>query len=567
MESHILSTCQLLHFYRQLVVMGGFFVVITTSIAAPLQVDQQFGVDGLLVSLTSSADIYAQSSSSISSNGKITISKTCSTSSGIAACLLRFNENGQIDTSYGVGGTAVVSQNSTLKGQFFDASRSRSYLIAECAAVRSCITRFDANGAIDVSFGTAGWISVEAVVPGYYVRLGVSADNGDILTSGSCLRSGLIGLCIARWKFNGELDTSFGDRGIAFKNVTAELFSIVIASDGSVIAAGGCRRLVDGYTFFKRCFIKLTLNGQYDSAFGTDGLITNDGYQSTEWVSDMILDGSDRIVAVITGFGVGPSYGCQFGCNLIVRFLLDGTPDPSFTPPTRLWELGANAIAVDTSERYVVVSEQNCVTPASKCIARLLPNGTFDTSFSAQMDLTPIFTFSPPMYGAWPTRIGIVSANSNGNGWLIISSDCRTSDGEGQCVRKVSQQSSRFDVDSDGFSKAETDGVLYLRHLLGFRGSTLTSGALGKYASRPSSDDVTAYLQGINTTYPSCPTSVVGSPSGASAMLDGLVLLRTMLGLTGDAVVSGINFPLGTARMTWAEIKTHLSANCGMTIE
>ena len=49
-------------------------------------------------------------------------------------------------------------------------------------------------------------------------------------------------------------------------------------------------------------------------------------------------------------------------------------------------------------------------------------------------------------------------------------------------------------------------------------------------------------------------------------MLDGIVLLRAMFGLTGTAVTNGINFPVGTTRTTWADIKTHLNANCGMVL-
>jgi hypothetical protein len=49
-------------------------------------------------------------------------------------------------------------------------------------------------------------------------------------------------------------------------------------------------------------------------------------------------------------------------------------------------------------------------------------------------------------------------------------------------------------------------------------------------------------------------------------MLDGIVLMRAMLGLTGAAVTNGIAFPAGTVRTTWDSIKTHLNTNCGMAL-
>ena len=49
-------------------------------------------------------------------------------------------------------------------------------------------------------------------------------------------------------------------------------------------------------------------------------------------------------------------------------------------------------------------------------------------------------------------------------------------------------------------------------------------------------------------------------------MLDGIVLLRVLFGLTGTAVTDGIAFPQGTALATWDAIETHLNTNCGMAL-
>jgi hypothetical protein len=123
-----------------------------------------------------------------------------------------------------------------------------------------------------------------------------------------------------------------------------------------------------------------------------------------------------------------------------------------------------------------------------------------------------------------------------------------------------------FDLDHDGEAATETDSILYVRHLLGFRDTALTSGALGTYADRTSATDIATYLSAPNTTYPNCSASVVGAPGGPQAMIDGIVLLRALMGLTGDAVTNGIAFPAGTARTSWVDIKAHLNDNCGMAL-
>jgi hypothetical protein len=123
-----------------------------------------------------------------------------------------------------------------------------------------------------------------------------------------------------------------------------------------------------------------------------------------------------------------------------------------------------------------------------------------------------------------------------------------------------------FDLDGDTDSAPSTDAVLYLRYLLGFHDTALTSGALGTYAERTSATDIATYLSTPNPSYPNCSASIVGAPGGPQAMLDGIVLLRAMMGLTGSAVTNGIAFPAGTTRTSWVDIKAHLNGNCGMAL-
>ena len=134
------------------------------------------------------------------------------------------------------------------------------------------------------------------------------------------------------------------------------------------------------------------------------------------------------------------------------------------------------------------------------------------------------------------------------------------------CIARLLDKQGYFDLDSDNQTRPESDGMLFLRYLLGFRDTALMAGAFGTYADRTTGAAIAAYLSTPNPAYPNCSASVVGAPDGPSAMLDGLVLLRALFGLTGTAVTNGIAFPQGTSRATWDAIKTHLNANCGMAL-
>ncbi|MDP6317622.1 MAG: hypothetical protein QF840_15445, partial [Pseudomonadales bacterium] len=47
-----------------------------------------------------------------------------------------------------------------------------------------------------------------------------------------------------------------------------------------------------------------------------------------------------------------------------------------------------------------------------------------------------------------------------------------------------------LDIDDDGETGALTDGLLVIRHLFGFSGDSLTSGAISGEAERTSADDI-----------------------------------------------------------------------------
>ena len=51
-----------------------------------------------------------------------------------------------------------------------------------------------------------------------------------------------------------------------------------------------------------------------------------------------------------------------------------------------------------------------------------------------------------------------------------------------------------FDIDGDGTKDALTDGLLVLRHLFGFSGTTLTEGAIAGDATRSTVSEIESYL-------------------------------------------------------------------------
>ena len=89
-----------------------------------------------------------------------------------------------------------------------------------------------------------------------------------------------------------------------------------------------------------------------------------------------------------------------------------------------------------------------------------------------------------------------------------------------------------FDIDADGEAGALTDGLLLLRHLFGFSGSSLTDGAVASNATRSSAADIEAYLSGYSSNVD------IDRDESNGALTDGLLFLRYLFGFRAVVVRS-----------------------------
>jgi len=88
-----------------------------------------------------------------------------------------------------------------------------------------------------------------------------------------------------------------------------------------------------------------------------------------------------------------------------------------------------------------------------------------------------------------------------------------------------------FDIDGDLKVMPLTDGLLILRHLFGFTGASLTTGAIGDNAVRTSAAAITDYLNKAKLN--------VDQDASARPLTDGLLVIRYLFGFRGEGLVSG----------------------------
>lgn len=110
-----------------------------------------------------------------------------------------------------------------------------------------------------------------------------------------------------------------------------------------------------------------------------------------------------------------------------------------------------------------------------------------------------------------------------------------------------------LDVDGDQTVNALTDGVIILRALLGLSGDSLIAGAVGAGATRTTAARIEPFVH--------LAALDLDGDGNAAAASDGVMLLRAMFGMRGANVTSGA----ATNSVAWSSVRDYLNSECGVT--
>jgi uncharacterized delta-60 repeat protein len=244
------------------------------------RLDRAFG-DGGIATLDSGA--YANPPSSVaagpqsvalgSGGGVYVAGSTCSDLEHCDFAVSRLKPDGELDSSFGDGGTARIAfanPNSSADGI---ARAPRGQLIVagtSCFGTSNCvfgIARLNRGGDLDPYFGPGGESGHGGKITGSFggcprdVGGMALTQSGGIVVGGSCQPHVAV---LARFTRNGFADRSFGDGGMVSRHVFINnVDGLALASHNRIVAAGPTRKAF-GAVRFER-------TGTYDSSFGDHG--------------------------------------------------------------------------------------------------------------------------------------------------------------------------------------------------------------------------------------------------------------------------------------------------------
>ena len=364
------------------------------ALAGAGDLDLSFGVNGK-VTMDISARGDEASGVALQTDGKIV---TVARSTGDFT-VVRYNQDGTLDTSFGSGGIASADLGSPFDETFDVAIQSDGKIVAvgHTGSIDFGLARFNTDGSLDITFDGDGKVTTVFGSLDEAFAVAIQPD-GKIVAIGHTLIQppGTADFALARYNPNGSLDTTFGNGGKVTTDFGGEDRGdgVLIQPDGKIVVAGGSG--VDSNTGFLSDFAlaRYNVDGSLDLSFGSAGKVFTDfgpnpfNTFTNDRALDVALQEDGKIIAV----GVGAER------IALARYNTDGTLDPDFDGDGKVITefFGenvetANGVAIQDNNKIVIAGEVFSSADSSFALARYNPNGSLDSTFGVDGKVTTDF--------------------------------------------------------------------------------------------------------------------------------------------------------------------------------
>ncbi|WP_298145533.1 T9SS type A sorting domain-containing protein [Flavobacterium sp.] len=277
--------------------------------------------------------------------------------------------------------------------------------------LRSVVLRYNANGTLDTSFADNGILRLFNQAPYYNITDIEILPNGKIIVAAGDVYSYVLQL-----NANGTVDTTFGTNGfVLFTNNFTTIYDVEVLSTGKILLAGDEVYSIGSSFTENYKLTRLNANGTFDTTFGTGG---TSNIPSTTAVQETIF----KIKALASGkiIAAGTIFNGNDADVIVFRYNSNGTLDttfngngsatfggPEYDYPTALLASPNGKITVCSS---IGENEEALIT-------RFNSNGEFDTTFDTDGNLPFAFetiNFPKDLHEDTNGKL-LISGSSNAN--------------------------------------------------------------------------------------------------------------------------------------------------------
>ncbi|HEX9676996.1 MAG TPA: hypothetical protein VGA07_13560, partial [Anaerolineales bacterium] len=351
-----------------------------------------------------SDDAYAVT---LQPDGKIILVGHSNNGANYDLAVVRYNPDGSLDTSFDSDGIVTMAIGSSWDLGYSAVVQPDGKIVVAGHAIIGptwdfFAVRFNTDGSLDTSFDGDG-IVITAVGSGDDLgySLGLQSD-GKIVLAGVSNNGSNDDFAVVRYNTDGSLDASFGSGGIVTTAIGAGNDfgrAMVLQSDGKIVVAG----ISNNGSNDDFAAVRYNADGSLDTSFDGDGKVTTDVGGGADTSTAVALQSDDKIVLS------GASSNGTNNDIAVVRYNPDGSLDTSFdgdgqvTTAFGTGNENGGAVAVQSDGKIIVAGHSHNGSNYDLAVVRYEANGSLDTTFDDDGKVTT--AVGPGNDYSWATAI------------------------------------------------------------------------------------------------------------------------------------------------------------------
>jgi uncharacterized delta-60 repeat protein len=281
--------------------------------------------------------------------------------------LVRYNVDGTLDNSFGIGGKVMTDfRSNDIAWSLIIQPNSKIIAIGETNDGNGnydfALARYNQDGSLDSTFGVGGKVTTAIGLNVDAARAAALQPDGKIVVNGNTYHAG-DDFALVRYNIDGSLDNSFGLQGKVITNFGALDFGLAIAlqPDGKIISTGRTYTNNNGTDF---ALARYHSDGSLDSSFGLNGKVTTHFFSNDDSYAVAIQPNGKIVAAGFTG-------GVSLNDFAMARYNTDGSFDNGFGANGKVTTSFGNnrdeatAVAIQPDGRIVVAGSGNMIAPGN----------------------------------------------------------------------------------------------------------------------------------------------------------------------------------------------------------
>jgi len=344
--------------------------------------DNTFGTGGIVTTNFAGNSFDYIEAVALQPDGKIVAAGSLFNGSSFLFALARYNTNGTLDDTFGIGGRVTTSfTNVDDLARAMVLQPDGKIIVAGEADTDIVVARYNSNGTLDTTFDSDGKAitSIGLFNAAYDVAL---QPDGKIVIAGEAGDGNNSDFVAARYESTGSLDLTFDGDGIVTTPIGSSneiATAISLQSNGKIIVGGFSFN--GGNDDF--ALVRYNSNGTLDSSFGTGGKVTTDFSSSNDYALALAIQAGSRVIVVgssntnfaAAAYSLGTTTGCSYSLS------------PTSAIVTAFPGTGSFNINTGAGCSWTAVSNNPWITITSGSSGT--GNGVVDFSFASNKATTP----------------------------------------------------------------------------------------------------------------------------------------------------------------------------------